>query len=154
VLTDIADAVVAELNAAAKPVADQPPPEGGYIFDHAFTAERTYLPVFDLAEMKDLHVTVVPKGLSTSPFGRGSSQSDYALDIGVQKKLSGTAAADIDPLMALVETIGRFFRQRRLASYPEAVWVRTEHPHLYAPEHLSELRQFTSVLTLTFRVIA
>jgi hypothetical protein len=140
VLTDIADAVVAELNAGS--------------FGQSFTAQRAYLPVFDLAEMKDLHVTVVPKGLATTPFGRDSSQSDYAIDIGIQKKLSGTTAADIDPLMALVEEIGRFFRQRRLASYPDAIWVRTEHPHLYAPEHLSELRQFTSVLTLTFRVVA
>jgi hypothetical protein len=31
--------------------------------------------------------------------------------------------------------------------------VRTENVPVYAPEHLEEYRQFTSVLTLTFRVV-
>jgi hypothetical protein len=37
---------------------------------------------------------------------------------------------------------------------PEAIWIRTEHNHLYAPEHLAQLRQFTSVLTLAFQVVS
>jgi hypothetical protein len=52
-----------------------------------------------------------------------------------------------------VEEIGLFLRDRRLAACPAAVWLRTENVPIYAPEHLDELRQFTSVLTLTFRVV-
>jgi hypothetical protein len=139
-IADIAAAVVTELN--------------GHAFGQPFTAQRLYLPVFDLADMTDLHVTVVPKGVSVEPFGRAACQYDYSLDVGVQKKLSSGDAAEIDPLLALVEEIGQFFRNRRLAAYPAAIWARTEYAHLYAQEHMAQLRQFTSVITLTFRVIA
>jgi hypothetical protein len=55
--------------------------------------------------------------------------------------------------MELVEEIADFFKQRRLDAYPQAVWVKTENAPIYAAEHMDELRQFTSVLTLTFRVL-
>jgi hypothetical protein len=145
VLTDIAGAVEAELNAA---------PAG--TFEPAFTAQRVYLPQYDLKDMADLHVTVVPKGVVVQSASRAVSQYDYSIDVAVQKKLltgGTTDPAEIDPLMALVEQIADFFRQRRLSAYPSAAWVRTEHTHLYAQEHMSDLRQFTSVLTLTFRVM-
>ena len=45
------------------------------------------------------------------------------------------------------------FRFKRLDSFPNAVWVKTENAPVYAVEHLDQLAQFTSVLTLTFRVI-
>jgi hypothetical protein len=138
-IADIADAVVTELN------------EGE--FSQEFTAARSYLPSFDLKDMKDLHVSVVPKGVAVQPAGRAACQYDYSIDVGVQKKLSAADASEIDPLTALVEEIAGFFRLRRLAGYPAAIWARTEHPHLYAPEHLEQLRQFTSVITMTFRVV-
>jgi hypothetical protein len=142
VLTDIASAVETELNAA---------PAG--TFEPAFTAQRAYLPQYELKDMADLHVTVVPKGVVVQSASRAVSQYDYSIDVAVQKKLAATDPAEIDPLMALVEQIADFFRQRRLSAYPSAAWVRTEHTHLYAQEHMSDLRQFTSVLTLTFRVM-
>jgi hypothetical protein len=55
--------------------------------------------------------------------------------------------------MALMDQIGGFFHLRRLSGCQGAVWVKTEHPHPYAQEHLRDLRQFTGVLTLTFRMI-
>ena len=148
VLTDIASAVATELNAA---------PAG--TFEPTFTAQRVYLPQYDLKDMIDLHVTVVPKGVVVQSASRAVSQYDYSIDVAVQKKLLAITAggttdpAEIDPLMSLVEQIADFFRQRRLAEFPSAAWVRTEHTHLYAQEHMSDLRQFTSVLTLTFRVM-
>ena len=133
--SDIAGAVVAELNAA---------PAG--TFSQTFTAVRAYLPQYDLKDMKDLHVTVVPKGAVVEGAGRNACQYDYAIDVAVQKKLATTEPSEIDPLMALVEKIADFFRLRRLAAVP-AIWVRTEHTHLWAPEHMDQLRQFTSVMT-------
>ena len=139
VVTDIADAVVTELNA--------------HTFSQAFTAQRHYRPIFDLAEMQDLHVTVVPKGLAIERLDRSRNQHDVQVDIAVQKKCQAADNAELDPLTALVEEIADFFRLRRLTVCPEAVWIRTENAPIYAPEHLDELRQFTSVLTLTFRVV-
>jgi len=138
-LLQVADAVVAGLNAASlsMPVA----------------AARAYQPVFDLAEMKTLHVTVVPKGLEQELTSRGSTPRDVKVDVAVQKKLQAADAAEIDPLMQLVEEIAAFFKLRRLAHYPQAVWVKTENVPIYSQEHLAELRQFTSVLTFTFRIM-
>ena len=136
-IADIADAVATALN--------------GHTFSQPFTAARAYLPAFDLKDMKDLHVTVVPRGQECSTAGRGLAQSDVQIDVAVQKKLSAADNAEIDALMALVQEIAEFVRAKgRLG---DAAWVRTENLPIYSPEHLGELRQFTSVLTLTLRVM-
>jgi hypothetical protein len=54
--------------------------------------------------------------------------------------------------MALVQEIAEFIRST--GRFGDASWVRTENVPIYSQEHLAELRQFTSVLTLTLRVIA
>jgi len=138
-LTHIADAVVAELEGAT--------------LSQPVSPARHWRPRFDLAEMQSLHVTVVPKGVTVVAGSRGRNTFAYEVDVAVQKKLSSADAAEIDPLVGLVEEIGDLFRLRRLTALPEAVWVRTDHVPLVATEHLDELRQFTSVLTLTFRVV-
>ena len=71
VITHIADAVVAELNAAT--------------FSQPFTAGRHYQPLFDLADMKVLHVTVVPNGVTVQPVSRSEIQHDYKIDIAPRK---------------------------------------------------------------------
>lgn len=139
VITDIAEAVVAELNAGT--------------FSQTFQAERHYLPVYELEDIKDLRVTVVPKGTAIQSAGRGSNQHDVEIDVAVQKKLTKTEPTEIDPLIALVEELADQFRLKRLASYPNAVWTRTQNEPVYAAEHLDQYRVFTSILTLTFRVI-
>jgi hypothetical protein len=138
-ITDIAEAVKDELNAGS--------------FGQTFTAERHYKPSFDLPDMKTLHVSVVPKGLAMQATTRSSAQHDVQIDIAVQKKFTAGDNAELDPLMELVEEIADFFKQRRLDAYPQAVWVKTENAPIYAAEHMDELRQFTSVLTLTYRVL-
>ena len=142
VITDIADAVVAQLNATE--------------FSQSFKANRSYLPRFDLAEMKDLHVTVVPKGVVILPGTRAHNQHDFQIDVAVQKKLATGADEEIDALMTLVDEIADHFRMKRLEGFegfPSAVWTKTEHAPIYAQEHLEQLGQFTSVMTLTFQVM-
>ena len=139
VITDIAEAVVAQLNAGT--------------FSLAFTAERAFLPVFELSDLKDLRVTVVPKSVRITPGGRSHNQHDCAIDVAVQKKLDAADNVEIDPLMTLVDEIADFFRLRRLESYPGAIWLRTENEPVYSQEHLDQLRQFTGLLTFTFRVM-
>lgn len=134
-IADIAEAVVTALN--------------GHTFSQPFTAARAYRAAFDLKDMKDLHLTVVPKGVEMSTAGRGLSQSDVQVDIGVQKKLSAADNTEIDALMGLVQEIAEFVRST--GRFGDAVWLRTENLPIYSQEHLAELRQFTSVLTLTLR---
>ena len=116
-------------------------------------AKRHYLPLFDLQDMKNLHVTVVPKGLAIQASGRSHNQHDYQVDVAVQKKLSTGDNEEIDPLLTLVDEIADLFRLKRLDSFPNAMWVKTENAPIYAIEHLDKFGQFTSVLTLTFRVM-
>lgn len=138
-ITNIADAVVAELAAET--------------FNLPFVAERRYLPEFELKEMKDLRVTVVPKATTVTTLGRGVTQHDVEIDVAVQQKLAKEDNTEIDTLMGLVEEIGDFFRLRRLAAFPGAIWTKTQNVPIYAQEHLAEMRVFTSLLTLTFRVV-
>ncbi len=140
-IIDIADAVAAALSA--------------HTFSVPLTAHRAYRPVFDLADMKALHVTVVPRGTEMSAAGRGLAQSDVQIDVAVQKKLSADTAAEsaeIDALMGLVEQIAAFVRTT--GKFGDAAWLKTENVPIYSQEHLGELRQFTSVLTLTLRVMS
>jgi len=136
---DIPQAVTAELNAGS--------------FSLPFSAVRAYVPEASLEEMAGVHVTVVPSGMVKTPLNRSSLVAEVQVDIGVQKKLSTVDNAESDALLALVEEIADYFEQRHLVSIPGAVWVKTEHKPLYAAEHMDEYRQFTSVVTLTFRLV-
>lgn len=148
-VTQIADAVTAELNAA---------PAG--TFDPAFTAQRKVLPVHELKDLAELKVTVVPKAVQITGSTRSASQYDITVDIGVQRKLAAGSApgsndmdTEVDTLGALVDQIADYLRQRPLAALPGASWVSIANEPVYAPEHLLEQRVFTSVLTVTYRAL-
>ena len=138
VLIDIADAVAARLNAGE--------------FSQEFTAERKYQPVFDLPEMAELKVSVVPKSVSITAASRQDSFFDCAVDVGVQKKVDVDNLGELDALMDLVEELVDHLRRNRLEELPEAAWLSIEHEPVFAPEHLNQERVFTSVLTVTYRV--
>ena len=138
-ITEVAEAVKDELN--------------GQDFSQEFEAVRLYQPLFELPEMKTLHVTVVPRGVDMQVSARTLVQHDYGIDVAVQKKFEADAAVELDPLMELVEEIADFFRLRRLDAVPAAIWVKTENKPVYSQEHMQQFRQFTSVVTLTFRVL-
>ena len=146
-LIEIADAVVAELN-------DAGPGRFGSWPD-SVAAVRAYQPQFDLKDMAELHVTVVPGSWDTSPLDRSGDQDDYAVQIGVQKKLSdgSDTDAEVDDLAGLVREIADFLKRRPLPLAPGAVWIRTQNNPFLLAEHLEELRQFTSVLAVTYRVL-
>ncbi len=93
VITDIADAVVAELNGAT--------------FSQPVSAVRQYLPKFDLPEMQTLHVTVVPKAVVLATSDRARGQGDYSIDVAVQKKFETGDNAELDALPAIRSRIGR-----------------------------------------------
>ncbi|MCX5683759.1 MAG: hypothetical protein NT049_08750 [Planctomycetota bacterium] len=144
VLADISDAVVAALN--------------GHTFSMPFTAARSYRPVYTREEMKDLHVTVVPGGYAMENLGRGQVQEDYTVEIAVQQAPETMGNVALDSLVGLVEEIRDFFlANRRMAAMPSVICMKAAFAagsdRGYAPEHLDQLQQFTSILALTFRVM-
>jgi hypothetical protein len=145
-LTDIADAVVSDLN--------------GHTFSLAFAAERKWLAELKLADMSDtVHVTVVPGVVTQKPLTRAKREGDYQVQIGVRRRPAGVTSttgdilnAPIDPLSDLVEEIDDFLAaQSRLAADATFVWAGSELTLPFSPEHLDGWNQFTSVLTVTFR---
>lgn len=135
-LVAIADAVTASLNAGS--------------FGTPFTAERLYQPAFELADLADLKVSVVPKDVTIATASRDGSYFDCAVDIGIQKKIADDA--EIDGLVDLAEEIADHLRMKRLDDAPEAVWLSIEHEPVVAAEHLERQRTLTSILTVTYRV--
>jgi hypothetical protein len=92
VITDIADAVAAELN--------------GNDFGTPLTAVRsTKPPEFELADMKELRVTVVPRGWDSQTATRAATQCDYQIDIGVQKKVANGDNPELDALTDIREYV-------------------------------------------------
>jgi hypothetical protein len=136
----IADAVTASLNAGT--------------FSLPIQAQRLHQPSFTLDELKDLHVSVVPRSVAVSAATRETSLYDVAVDVGVQKKIAAAAEGEqeIDDLLNLVEELGDHLRLKRLPDFPEAAWVSIAHEPIVAAEHLDQHRQFTSIITVTYRV--
>jgi len=132
-LIDIAEAVVTQINAS----------------DNDFTAELNLLPEFELKDLKRLKVTVVPKSLKFTGETRHDWGREVKIDIGVQRKCASDSWND---LLQIVEDITGLFERKRLTEYPPAVCVGIENDPVYDPEHLRQYRQFTSVITLTFKV--
>jgi len=139
---DIADAVTTELNAA---------PAG--TFDPAIAAVRRVLPEFELADLTDLKVSVVPKSVVITGSTRAASQYEIAVDIGVQKKLGKDIDGEIASLSRLMDQVADYLRRRPLTAAPFAAWIGIANEPVYAPEHLAEQRVFTSVLTVTYRAM-
>ena len=136
---DIADAVVAELEQGA--------------FSQAFAPQREVLPSFELSELSQLKVTVVPKAMEINGATRSMHSHDVQIDIGMQQHLGKDLDSEVSMLCSLVDEIAGFLRKRPLQNYQNAIWVHTVNEPVYAPEHLSQQRLFTSVLTLTYRVL-
>ncbi len=135
-LIDISNAVAAELNNAE--------------LSQDFIAEVNLKPEFELKDLKELKITVVPKSLKFSGATRQESGKEVQIDIGVQKKTADPE--QLAALLQLVEEIAGIFDRKRLAEYQKAVCIGTENEPVYDPEHLRQYRQFTSVVTLKFRV--
>ena len=88
-ILEIADKVTAKLNAAS--------------LSQTFEATRLYVPNFDLSDLKELRVTVVPREIDLLPLDRASNKVHAMIDVAVQKKFKKGDAGEIDPLVQFVE---------------------------------------------------
>jgi len=139
-ITDIADAVAAELNAGT--------------FDIQFTAERCLLPFLDVSELETLHVSVVPSETSMEFLTRQADLEQHTVDVAVQKKLEDiTDQTEIEALMSLTRQIAGYLRRKKLTAMPEAGCVKTVVDPIYSYDHLLGSQCFTSVVKITYKII-
>ena len=136
---DIADAIVTELSNGS--------------FSEPLVVSRRVLPAFEIAELKVLTVTVVPKSVGIANITRQSSSFDVAVDIGIQQKIGKDTDAEVTRLSGIVTEIVTILNRKPLTAVPAARFISISNEPVYAPEHLSEKRLFTSILTLTYKVI-
>ena len=139
---DIADAVASEINAATPGT-----------FSETFTAQRMVLPEFELSDLAELKVTVVPKSVKITGTTRSASEYEIAIDIGIQKKLGKDLNTEVADLGTLVDEISDYLARRPLTQAAYAAWTAIINDPIYAPQHLSDQRVFTSVLTVTYRAM-
>ena len=122
-------------------------------FSQTFVPQRSYRPRFKLQDMDVLHVTVVAQSVVSEPVTRSSTQYDCKIDIGIQQRLSQEDNAIIDRLMDLVQELADFLQGRVLTQCPAAKFMGVERDPLYSPQHLDQQKQFTSVLTVSYRQV-
>lgn len=130
---DIADAVAAELSTLP------------------MTVHRRVLPEFELAELKDLTVTVVPKSVQIANVTRQATSFEVAIDIGIQRKIGKDTDAEVATLSGVVSSIVSFLNRRSLPTCNACFKTIANEP-VYAPDMLSEKRLFLSVVTVTYKV--
>ena len=143
----IAEAVKVSLNTAA---AD---PE---TFGATFTAQRVYVPAFDLNKTRGLQVQVYAANDEQSALTRAAKKHEIRIEVWIQKPLSAAANplteaanAEIDALTELAERVADHFRGSFTAG--PGRWVRTDLP---APDTgtLLQQRLFTALVVLFFLV--
>lgn len=136
-LLQVADAVTYEINLGS--------------YSQSVSAVRFYQPRFNLADMDVLHVSVVPRSISEKQLSRALTTYDCGIDVGIQQR-SPMDQATLDALTKLVAEIADRLRNNPLTALPDARLMELNNEPVFAPDHLDELRQFTSVLTVTYRV--
>lgn len=134
---DIADLVADEINSGS--------------FGEEFLAARDVLPEFDLSELFNLKVTVVPKSVEITPATRDLNYFDVAIDIGIQQKIGKDTDAEVARLSDVVSEIVLFLNKRDIEI---AKFKSIANEPVYIPEHLSEKRLFTSIITVTYRTLS
>ena len=142
VLVQIADAVAASINAAA----------AGGVFPEPLEAVRAHRPSFDLEELGELRVSVVPRSTVITALARLQSQYECTVDVGIQQRVPAGDDGRVDGLLELAESVGDHLRHKRLPEFPEAAWSSIAHDPVLAPEHLDERSTLTTVVSVTYRV--
>ena len=136
---DIADAIVAELSTAT--------------FSEPLVITRRVLPEYELAELKALMVTVVPKSVGINNITRDSSSFEVVIDIGVQQKIGKDTDTEVTRLSGVVTELVTFLNRKPLTGVPAVRFKSMANEPVYAPDVLSEKRLFLSVVTVTYTVV-
>jgi hypothetical protein len=129
-----------------------------------FTPERSYADWdLKLEDADELHVDVALHSteIETELATNGRIKYTVPIEVGIRKRFeqaeqeSSTgriALGEIDNLVLLVTQIHEFLCKDRLTDFDDAVWVETSIRAAYIPRHLKELRQFTGIVRLVYRI--
>lgn len=111
-----------------------------------YKAEIDLCPDYELRNMKERRVVVVPVAKGVTIESRAADEYTHTLNIGVIHKCR--SVADIEPLIALTEAIG--LKLMRATVCGETCINIAWNP-LYAHEEIRTKGQFTGVIAATFK---
>tara|TARA_B100001094_G_scaffold330972_1_gene397724 strand:+ start:1965 stop:2456 length:492 start_codon:yes stop_codon:yes gene_type:complete len=155
---DIASKVVETINNASLSYQEWSEGVATYVTTAAPTAEMHWLPYFEMEEMNVTNITVVPRQHTSVVKSRTHLEHEVAVDVGIQRRLKrGQKDEDteIGWYVALADDIRSLLSHDDfdLSSGEHVSFLGINSETLLAPDHLNEMRQFTHVLTVTYRVI-
>ena len=144
-LIAVADAVVAALN--------------GHTFSAPYNAPlgsaRYYVPVFNLAALATLKVSVVPQASNTTLATRQRLQEvEYRISVGITQAVPDMTPASCDPLSGLVQEVQDFLIQTPLvmtAGTLRPSTIALSNEPIYDPDKLEFESVFQSVLNVTYK---
>lgn len=133
-VVDVADAIVAVLNAAS--------------LSRNFTAVRRHTHNIDRTTLQTVRVLVVPKADLTRKTTRGMIRREIDVDVAILAP--ATDEYDAERLMDFVEEIKDELEGDQMAS---ADWVQHDNDPVYSVDNIDGLQQFTSVVTESYLLI-
>ena len=141
IVTQIAKAVAAELNRNE--------------FTQEFEAVYTVKPSYEPAELDTLHVIVVPKTLEIEHISRLSTKYTVSVDVGIMQRIGKmTPEEAVETLGDLVDEIADFLSETQLNDFKAATFAGIANEPIYVPEHLTQMRTFTSVLNVKYALLS
>jgi hypothetical protein len=123
-------------------------------FSATIAVARRSVVRFDLPDLATCQVSVVPADWEETVLGRRACKRSFLIDVAVQQKVDADDLTVTDALMGLVWEIEQAMKFLRLTTTPAAQWIGVAKvpgsEAGYAPQHLAELRTFTSIRRHTF----
>ena len=135
----ISDALVAALN-------------GGSFSSKQFIAKRSVLPLFELKDLSDLQVTVIPRNVEISILSRDKQMYEHTIDIAIQKKVDKPIEVEFDSLILFVFELAQAIGGYDLRSIC-AVYSGIDIKPLYSLDDLAQDGVFTSVLSVKYKTL-
>lgn len=122
-------------------------------FKACFDAYKQIVPDVELKDMGDtLFVIVAPVTFDTAIISRGRDlEEDHQVNIGVLQVIPDLTNKTLDPLIALVERIAKFFPGVVLSS-TGSTCMSTQALAAYDPERMKSERVFQGVISLSFKL--
>ena len=112
--------------------------------------ERAYVPRSELEDAESTVVSVVYAGQRAIPDHRSAWRHEYDVDVAVQRKVNLDDNEALDRCSDLLDALVDFWKTRKPTGYQANLIAIAHNP--FVPEHLTEYKQFTGVVRMTFRM--
>lgn len=111
-----------------------------------FEATFSTIPEFSLKQLEKRRIVVVPMNTSYKIISRGAIEEECKVSVGVLKRITDD---ELEKMISFVSYLATYLLG---STHCGSKCVLSEYDPLYYPEHLRENRQFTSIITLTFKM--